>query len=100
MGRIVIMEGMEPNRYWLLYFGLLFIFLGSKVGQAFRWWIYNIFRACFYAALALAAFAAAKLLLAVSFLLLKFTDMHMQEQETHASAKSGAGTSSPQKESG
>lgn len=91
---------MELNRYWLLYSGLLLVFLGSKVGQAFRWWIFNIFHACFYAALALAAFATAKLLLAVSFLLLKFTDMHMQEQETHASAKSGAETSSPPRESG
>jgi len=61
---------MEPNRYWLLYFGLLFVFLGSKVGQALCLWTYNILRACFYAALALAAAALAKLLWEVSFLLL------------------------------
>ena len=100
MGRIVIMEGMEPNRYWLLYFGLLFVFLGSNVGQAFRLWVFNILRACFYAALALVAATLAKLLWEVSFLLLKFANAHMKEQEKHASAKSGAGTSSPQKESG
>jgi hypothetical protein len=90
---------MEPNQYWLLYFGLLFIFLGSKVGQAFRWWIYNIFRACFYAALALAAFAAAKLLLAVSNLLLKFTNANMQEQEKHVYAGSGAETANASRDS-
>ena len=69
---------MEPNRYWLLYFGLLFIFLGSKVGQAFRLWVSSILRACLYAALALAAAAAAKLLWEVSFLLLKFANAHKQ----------------------
>jgi hypothetical protein len=26
---------MEPNRYWLLYFGLLFVFLGSKVETSY-----------------------------------------------------------------
>lgn len=94
-----VTQGMEPNQYWLLYFGLLFIFLGSKVGQAFRWWIYNIFRACFYAALALAAFAAAKLLLAVSSMLLKFTDAPIQERENHTSARAGETTASTQRES-
>ena len=99
MGRIVIMEGMEPNRYWLLYFGLLFVFLGSKVGQAFCMWAFNIIRACFYAALALAAFAAAKLLLAVSSMLLKFTDAPIQERENHTSARAGETTASTQRES-
>ena len=99
MGRIVIMEGMEPNRYWLLYFGLLFVFLGSKVGQAFRLWAFNILRACFYAALALAAAALAKLLWKLSSLLLKFANALVKEQEKHASAKTGAETTSAPRES-
>ena len=90
---------MEPNRYWLLYFGLLFVFLGSKVGQAFRLWVFNILRACLYAALALAAAALAKLLWKLSFMLLKFANAHMKEQEKHASAKTGAETTSAQRES-
>ena len=69
-GKNEVTRRMEPNRYWLLYFGLLFVFLGSKVGQALCLWTYNILRACFYAALALAAAALAKLLWEVSFLLL------------------------------
>ena len=90
---------MEPNRYWLLYFGLLFVFLGSNVGQAFCLWVFNILRACFYAALALAAAALAKLLWKLSFMLLKFANAHMKEQEKHASAKAGAGTASAPRES-
>ncbi len=90
---------MEPNRYWLLYFGLLFVFLGSKVGQAFCLWAYNIMRACFYAALALAAATVAKLLWEVSFLLLKFANALMKEQENHTSAKAGETTASAPKES-
>lgn len=89
---------MEPNRYWLLYFGLLFVFLGSKVGQAFRLWVSSILRACFYATLALAAAAVTKLLWELSALLLKFANAHMKEQEKHASAKAVDGTASaPQK---
>ena len=93
------MEGMEPNRYWLLYFGLLFVFLGSKVGQAFRLWVSSILRACFYATLALAAAAVAKLLWELSSLLLRIANAHMKEQEKHASAKAGAGTASAPRES-
>ena len=90
---------MEPNRYWLLYFGLLFIFLGSKVGQAFCWWTYNILRACIYAVLALAAATAAKLLLELSFLLLKFANAHMTKQENHTSARAGETTENAPRES-
>ena len=90
---------MEPNRYWLLYFGLLFVFLGSKVGQAFRLWVFNILRACFYAALALAAAALAKLLWKVSFLLLKFANAHMTKQENHTSARAGETTANNPRES-
>jgi len=90
---------MEPNRYWLLYFGLLFVFLGSKVGQAFRLWVFNILRACFYAALALAAAALAKLLWEVSFLLLKFANALIKEQENHTSARAGETTASASRES-
>ena len=90
---------MEPNRYWLLYFGLLFVFLGSKVGQAFCLWAFNILRACFYAALALAAAALAKLLWEVSFLLLKFANAHMTKQENHTSARAGETTENAPRES-
>lgn len=92
-------QGMEPNRYWLLYFGLLFVFLGSKVGQAFCLWAYNILRACFYAALALAAATVAKLLLELSFLLLKFANALMKEQEHHTSSKAGETAASASRES-
>lgn len=90
---------MEPNRYWLLYFGLLFVFLGSKVGQAFCLWAYNILRACFYAALAMVAATVAKLLWEVSFLLLKFANALMKEQEKHASTETEETTASPPKQS-
>lgn len=93
------MEGMEPNRYWLLYFGLLFVFLGSKVGQALCLWTYNILRACFYATLALAAAALAKLLWEVSFLLLKFANALIKEQENHTSARAGETTENAPRES-
>ena len=93
------MEGMEPNRYWLLYFGLLFVFLGSNVGQAFRLWVFNILRACFYATLALVAAALAKLLWKLSFMLLKFANVLVKEQEKHASVKTGAETTSAPRES-
>lgn len=78
---------MEPNRYWLLYFGLLFVFLGSKIGQAFRLWAFNILRACFYVALALAAAAVAKLLWKLSSLLLKVSNALMEEHERRAKTK-------------
>ena len=78
---------MEPNRYWFLYFGLLFVFLGSKVGQAFRVWVSGILRAFLYAALALAAAAAAKLLWEVSFLLLKFANAHKQRASARTRPK-------------
>ena len=80
---------MEPNRYWLLYFGLLFVFLGSNVGKAFCLWVSGILRACFYAVLALAAAALAKLLLTLSSLLLKIANAHMDEQERLATSHNG-----------
>lgn len=80
---------MEPNRYWLLYFGLLFVFLGSNVGKAFCLWVSSILRACFYAVLALAAAALAKLLLTLSSLLLNIANAHMDEQERLASPHDG-----------
>lgn len=98
-GKNEVTQGMEPNRYWLLYFGLLFIFLGIKVGQAFCLWAFNIFRACFYTVLALAAAALAKLLWKVSFLLLKFANAHMTKQENHTSARAGETTASASRES-
>lgn len=80
---------MEPNRYWLLYFGLLFVFLGSDVGQAFRLWVSSVLRACFYAELALAAAAVAKLLWKLSSLLLSISNALIEEQERHATTKAG-----------
>ncbi len=90
---------MEPNRYWLLYFGLLFVFFGSNVGQAFCLWTYSIMRAWFYAAVALAAAAVAKLLWEVSILLLKFANALMKEQEKHASAETEETTTNAPRES-
>ena len=57
---------MEPDRYWFLYFGLLFVFLGSRAGQAICRIAFNLIRACFYMTLALLAGAAAGLLLVLS----------------------------------
>ena len=51
---------MEPDRYWFLYLGLLFIFLGSEIGQSICLRAMYLVRACFYLALAL-LFAAAAL---------------------------------------
>ena len=78
---------MEPNRYWLLYFGLLFVFLGSNVGRAFCRWMSSVLRACLYAVLALAAAALAKLLWELSSLLLRIANAHGDEQESRAAAK-------------
>ena len=90
---------MEPNRYWLLYFGLLFVFLGSNVGRAFCRWASSILRACFYAVLALAAAALAKLLWELSSLLLKIANAHTDEQERHDVTKTGNEPSNSPKES-
>ena len=57
---------MEPNRYWLLYIGILLIFISSQIGQTICWRVFNLVRACFYMTLALIAAGAAKLLWAVT----------------------------------
>ena len=65
---------MEPNKYWLLYFGLLFIFLGSRTGQVICFRVFVLILACFYMVLAAAAMIAAKLLWVLGGLLLRLAD--------------------------
>ena len=56
---------MEPDRYWFLYLGLLFIFLGSEIGQSICLRAMYLVRACFYLALALLLLYTALLYLAI-----------------------------------
>ena len=65
---------MEPNRYWFLYLGLLFLFLSSRVGQAICLRVYGILRFCFYMTLALVAGLLALFFQGVSILILRFAD--------------------------
>ena len=55
---------MEPDRYWFLYLGLLFIFLGSEMGQEICARVFSLVCAGFYMALAL-LFATASFVLRV-----------------------------------
>ena len=77
---------MEPNRYWFLYFGLLFIFLGSRVGRILCGHVSMLFRAGMYLVLALLTAALAKILLGLSGFLLKIANK--MEGEDGAEAKS------------
>ncbi len=80
---------MEPDRYWFLYFGLLFVFLGSRVGLEICWRAFNLVRACFYIMLALLAGAAATVLEALHVMLLRYVDRKWAKRETHEAAKDG-----------
>lgn len=46
---------MELNRYWLLYSGILLVFLGSRTGQMICLCVFNALRSVFYLILALIA---------------------------------------------
>ncbi len=72
---------MEPNRYWLLYIGILLVFIGSQTGQTICWRVFNLVRACFYMTLALIAAGAARLLCALGNLLLRYANRRKAERE-------------------
>ena len=61
---------MEPNKYWLLAIGLVFVFVGSRTGFRICNHIYNIIRSCFYLTIALIFAVAAKFMWFVSLALL------------------------------
>ena len=63
---------MNPNRYWLLYFGILFVFLGSKRGQEVCRHVFNLFRTIFYLSLALIAGGLSMFFWALNALLQQF----------------------------
>lgn len=63
---------MEPDRYWFLYLGLLFIFLGSEIGQGICFRVFALVHAVFYLALALLFATASFVLRVISTVLLWF----------------------------
>ncbi|MBP5199068.1 MAG: hypothetical protein J6Z82_00250 [Schwartzia sp.] len=62
---------MEPDRYWFLYFGLLFLFLSSKVGKMSFFLVFDFLRAGFFLTLALLAAIASKACWVVGVLLFR-----------------------------
>lgn len=72
---------MEPDRYWLLYFGLFFMFVGSRTGQAVCYCVSCFVRACFHLTLALLEATAAIILHALSVLLLRGTRIEADADE-------------------
>lgn len=78
---------MALNRYWFLYFGLLFVFLGSRGGQVICWCLFNLIRAGFHITMALIAGVASRLLWALSKLLLRYVERKKAEREACVAAK-------------
>ncbi len=78
---------MEPNRYWFLYFGLLFVFLGSRSGQVICWRLFNLVRAVFHITMALIAGVVSSFLWALSKLLLRYVERRIGEREARMAAK-------------
>ena len=64
---------MEPNRYWFLYLGLLFLFLSGRVGQVICFRVFVILHFCFYMTLALAARFLAFLFQSMAILIMVFS---------------------------
>ncbi len=50
---------MEPTRYWLLFAGILLIFLGSRIGQIICLRVFNMLRSAYYLAIAVLALGGA-----------------------------------------
>ena len=59
---------MEPDRYWFLYLGLLFVILGSETGLAVCFRVVGFVRWFFYMTLALLAECGALFFWALSVL--------------------------------
>lgn len=78
---------MEPDRYWFLYFGLLFVFLGSKTGLAVCFRVIWAVRWCFYMTLALLAEIAACFFWALSLLFRRPSGRGREEDDETANAE-------------
>ena len=65
---------MEPNRYWFLYLGLLFLFLSSRLGQAVCLRVYGILHFVYYMTLALAAWLLSLFFKGVAMLFICFAE--------------------------
>ena len=77
---------MEPDRYWFLYFGLLFLFLSSKTGNMVCFVILDFLRTGFFLTVALLAAIAAKLCWAVSVILFRFAVFWKEKREGRTEA--------------
>lgn len=78
---------MEPDRYWFLYFGLLFVFLGSKTGLAVCFRVIWAVRWCFYMTLALLAEITACFFWALSLLFRRPSGRGREEDDETANAE-------------
>ena len=78
---------MEPDRYWFLYFGLLFVFLGSKTGLAVCFRVIWAVRWCFYMTLALLAEIGACFFWALSLLFRRPSERGREEDDETANAE-------------
>ncbi len=78
---------MEPDRYWFLYLGLLFVFLGSETGLAVCFRVIWAVRWCFYMTLALLAAVAACFFWALSLLFRRPSGRGREEDDETANAE-------------
>ena len=80
---------MEPDRYWFLYLGLWFIFLGSEMGQEICARVFALVCAAFYMALALLFATASFVLRVIGTVLLWFVLRRAGEQEKGTKEQAG-----------
>ena len=80
---------MEPDRYWFLYLGLLFIFLGSEMGQEICARVFSLVCAAFYMALALLFATASFVLRVISAVLLWLASRWAGGQEKETKEQAG-----------
>lgn len=78
---------MEPDRYWFLYLGLLFVFLGSETGMAVCFRVIWAVRWFFYMMLALLAEIAACFFWALSMLVRRPSGRGREEDDETANAE-------------
>ncbi len=80
---------MEPDRYWFLYLGLLFIFLGSEMGQEICARAFSLVCAAFYMALALLFATASFVLRVIGIVLLWFAARWTGNREDETKEQAG-----------
>lgn len=78
---------MESNRYWFLYFGLLFVFLGSETGLVICWRAFILVRLIFYMTRALLAGAVVGICWALGRLLRWYANRKKNGREIRVAAK-------------